>query len=399
MSFGGQMAEVPARGQPRVAVTRLMLTNFRSYGMLDLKVEAQHVVLTGPNGAGKTNVLEALSMLAPGRGLRGVKLGELARHAPGDQTQRPWAVSATLGGPSGDTQLGVGYMPGNDDGGSNGAGVTKRAVRVDGVALSNPAQLAERIRLIWLAPAMDRLFIDGVSERRRFLDRLIASFDPAHARRWGAYEIAMRERLGALRSGAQAAWLKALERTMAEHAVSVSASRLAGVQCLARAMDDQRASLFPRADIALSGTVEALLGRLAAVEVEDEFAATLALSRSTDTESGRTSVGPHLTDFVVRHHDKGREAQACSTGEQKALLIRLILASAALPAPGAPDSPVLLLDEIAAHLDETRRRALFDEIDALKIQTWMTGTDQSAFAALDGRAQFRRVADSQIRPL
>ncbi len=394
MSLGGQIAELPARVPARVAVTRLMLTNFRSYGMLDLKVEAQHVVLTGPNGAGKTNVLEALSMLAPGRGLRGVRLGELARHAPGDQTQRPWAVSATLGGPAGDTQLGVGYMPGGED-----AGATKRSVRVDGVALSNPAQLAERIRLIWLAPAMDRLFIDGVSERRRFLDRLIASFDPAHARRWGAYEIAMRERLGALRSGAQAAWLKALERTMAEHAVSVCASRLAGIQCLTRAMDDQRASMFPRADIALSGTVEAALGRSAAVEVEDEFAAALAISRSNDAESGRTSAGPHLTDFVVRHHDKGREAQACSTGEQKALLIRLILASAALPAPGAPAAPVLLLDEIAAHLDETRRRALFDEIDALKIQTWMTGTDHSAFAALDGRAQFRRVADGQIRPL
>lgn len=394
MSLGGQVAELPVRETARVAVTRLMLTNFRSYGMLDLKVEARHVVLTGPNGAGKTNVLEALSMLAPGRGLRGVKLGELARHAPGDQTQRPWAVSATLGGPSGETQLGVGYMPGLDD-----VGVTKRAVRVDGVALANPAQLAERIRLIWLAPAMDRLFIDGVSERRRFLDRLIASFDPAHARRWGAYEIAMRERLSALRSGAQAAWLKALERTMAEHAVSVSASRLAGVKCLARAMDEQRASMFPRADIALSGSVEAALGRSPAIEVEDAFAATLAGARASDAESGRTSAGPHLTDFVVRHHEKGREAQACSTGEQKALLIRLILASAALPAPGAPDAPVLLLDEIAAHLDETRRRALFDEIDALKIQTWMTGTDQSAFAALDGRAQFRRVADGQIRPL
>lgn len=387
------MAEMPACARAHVAVTRLMLTNFRSYGMLDLKVEAQHVVLTGPNGAGKTNVLEALSMLAPGRGLRGVRLSELARHAPGDETQRPWAVSATLSLPAGETQLGVGYLPGSDD-----AGVTKRAVRIDGVPVSNPAQLAERIRLIWLTPSMDRLFVDGVSERRRFLDRLIASFDPAHARRWGAYEIAMRERLGALRAGAQAAWLNALERTMAEHAVSVSASRLAGVQCLARAMDEQRASAFPRADITLAGNIETLLARSAAVEVEDEFVATLAQSRPSDAESGRTGAGPHLTDFVVRHHEKGREAQDCSTGEQKALLIRLVLASAALPAPGAPETPILLLDEVAAHLDETRRRALFDEVDALKIQTWMTGTDVSAFAPLDGRAQFRRVADGQIRP-
>lgn len=393
MSLGGQIAELPANAQARVAVTRLMLTNFRSYGMLDLKTDAQHVVLTGPNGAGKTNVLEALSMLAPGRGLRGVRLGDLARRMPGDETQRPWAVSATLTGPAGDTQLGVGYMPGNDD-----SSVTKRAVRIDGVPVGNPAQLAERVRLIWLAPSMDRLFVDGVSERRRFLDRLIASFDPAHARRWGAYEIAMRERLGALRAGAQSAWLNALERTMAEHAVSVSASRLAGVQRLSRIMDEQRASAFPRADIALAGKIETLLGSSPAVEVEDLFAANLAQTRSSDIDAGRTSVGPHLTDFVVRHHEKGREAQACSTGEQKALLIRLILASAALPAPGAPEAPILLLDEIAAHLDEVRRRALFDEIDALKIQTWMTGTDASAFVALDGRAQFRRVADGQIRP-
>ena len=392
MSFGGQIAELPANARARVAVTRLMLTNFRSYGMLDLKADAQHVVLTGPNGAGKTNVLEALSMLAPGRGLRGVKLSELARRTPSDETQRPWAVSATLTGPAGDTQLGVGYMPGNDD-----AGVTKRAVRVDGVPVANPSQLAERIRLIWLAPAMDRLFIDGISERRRFLDRLIASFDPAHARRWGAYEIAMRERLGALRAGAQSAWLNALERTMAEYAVSVAASRLAGVQRLSRIMDEQRVSAFPRANIALAGRIESALERSPAVEVEDEFATTLAQSRGGDADAGRTSVGPHLTDFVVRHHEKGREAQACSTGEQKALLIRLILASAALPAPGAPDAPILLLDEVAAHLDEVRRRALFDEIDALGVQAWVTGTDVSAFSALEGRAQFLRVGDGAVR--
>jgi DNA replication and repair protein RecF len=387
------MADVPGCAKAPVAITRLMLTNFRSYGMLDLKVEAQHVVLTGPNGAGKTNVLEALSMLASGRGLRGVKLGELARRAPGEAAQRPWAVSATLSGPEGETQIGVGYMPGSEDGGA-----TKRAVRVDGVPVANPAQLAERVRLIWLTPSMDRLFIDGASDRRRFLDRLIASFDPAHARRWGAYEIAMRERLGALRAGGQTAWLNALERTMAEHAVSVAASRVAGLQNLARAMDQQRVSAFPRADVALAGEVENALERLAAVEVEDAFAEQLAQSRFADLENGRTGLGPHLTDFVVHHHEKGREAQACSTGEQKALLIRLVLASAALPAPGAPEKPIVLLDEIAAHLDETRRRALFDEVEALKIQTWMTGTDVSAFASLDGRAQFRRVADGQIRP-
>jgi DNA replication and repair protein RecF len=393
MSFGGPQAEVSARAEARVAITRLMLTNFRTYGMLDLRVEPSHVVLIGPNGAGKTNVLEAMSMLAPGRGLRGVRLGDLARAAPGEAASRPWAVSATVTASGLETQLGVGYMPGAED-----AGVAKRAVRIDGVPVANPAQLAERVRLIWLTPAMDRLFIEGASERRRFLDRLIAGFDPAHARLWGAYEGAMRERLGALRAGAQSAWLNALERTMAEAGVAVAASRLSGLLALARVMEGQRASLFPRADIAVAGMIEDLLRRAAAVEVEDQFAHMLAQARSSDLEAGRTGVGPHLTDFVVRHREKGREAQSCSTGEQKALLIRLVLAGAALPAPGGLETPVLLLDEVAAHLDEGRRRALFDEVETLGLQAWMTGTDASAFAALTNGAQFYRVADGQIRP-
>jgi DNA replication and repair protein RecF len=209
----------------------------------------------------------------------------------------------------------------------------------------------------------------------------------------------MRERLGALRAGAQAAWLDALERTMAEAAVALAASRLAGLRLLAQTMDGQRASAFPHAEVSLSGAVEDRLASAAAVEVEDQFAALLAAARGTDAEAGRTSVGPHATDFVVRHREKGREAQVCSTGEQKALLIRLILAGAALPAPGVAETPILLLDEIGAHLDEGRRRALFDEIDALGVQAWMTGTDASYFSALDGRAQIRRVADGAIRPI
>jgi DNA replication and repair protein RecF len=394
MSFGGPRLELSPRAAARVAVTRLMLTNFRSYGMLDLRVEPQHVVLVGPNGAGKTNVLEGLSMLAPGRGLRGARLGEMARTAPGEAAGRPWAVAATVTSGGMETQLGVGYMPGGEE-----AGVAKRAVRVDGVPVANPAQLAERVRLIWLTPSMDRLFIEGASERRRFLDRLIAGFDPAHARLWNAYEGAMRERIGALRAGAQAAWLNALERTMAEAAVALGASRLAGLARLERVIEGQRASSFPRADIAIAGAIEHQLACAAAVEVEDAFVGQLAAARAADADAGRTSVGPHLSDFVVRHHGKGREAQACSTGEQKALLIRLILAGATLPAPGGMETPVLLLDEIAAHLDEARRKALFDEVDALGVQAWMSGTDDAAFSALDGRARFYRVADGHVRPL
>ncbi len=393
MKLGGHMAEMPARAVARVAVTRLMLTNFRSYGMLDLRADAHHVVLVGPNGAGKTNVLEALSMFAPGRGLRGARLSDLSRTMPGGASHRPWAVSAALSVGGDDTQIGVGYMPGADEG-----GLTKRSVRIDGVAVASPAHLAERIRLIWLTPAMDRLFVEGASERRRFLDRLIASFDPMHARRWASFETAMRERLGALRASGDAQWLSALERTMAETGIAVAASRMSGVAALSRAMDEQHVSQFPSADISVAGTIEDSLKIKAAVDVEDEYATGLRLARRSDLDASRTGAGPHLTDFVVRHRERGREAQSCSTGEQKALLIRLTLGCAALPAPGAPDAPILLLDEVAAHLDDVRRRALFVEIDALNVQAWMTGTDVAAFTALEGRAQFRRVADGQIRP-
>lgn len=390
---GGQtVAERAAPVKPVSAVTRLMLTNFRSYAGLDLNVDARGVVLTGPNGAGKTNVLEAISMLAPGRGLRGVRLGDLSRAAPGDTTPRPWAVAATVAGEYGETQIGAGYMPGADD-----AAITKRTVRIDGAPAASAAALAERLRLVWLTPAMDRLFVDGASDRRRFLDRLIIGFDPAHARRWSDYETAMRERMSALKNNAARAWLDALERTMAEHGVAVAASRRDGLKRLNETMTAMRASAFPMANVGLEGELENLLDGLPAVEVEDRFVDTLRVRRAQDLEAGRTARGPHATDLIVHHAEKGREARACSTGEQKSLLIRLVLAGVALPSPGAPDVAVLLLDEIAAHLDEVRRRALFDEIEALGVQAWMTGTDASAFAALEGKAQFLRVGDGAVR--
>jgi DNA replication and repair protein RecF len=384
------------RPLPECAVTRLMLTNFRSYGMLDLKCERSHVVLVGPNGAGKTNVLEALSMFAPGRGLRGARLGELSRapaHAGDGTAERPWAISATVSTTGTSFQVGVGFLPGRGEGDA-----AKRTVRMDGVPVAGVAELAQHVRLIWLSPSMDRIFVEGVSERRRFLDRLIASFDPLHARRWNRYETAMRERIGALRTGAGDAWLSALEQTMAETGVAVSASRVAGLSQLAAAMDQQVGTPFPRADMALAGFVEQGLATLAAVDVEDAFIARLRASRGRDLDAGRTHEGPHATDFLVSHREKGRAADSCSTGEQKALLIRLVLASASLPAPGAPEKPVLLLDEVAAHLDETRRRALFDEIEGLGVQAWLTGTEAPLFSGLEGRAQFMRVADGQVRP-
>lgn len=399
MSSSSSVVQAATPVKARVAISRLMLTNFRSYGMLDLRVDASHVVLVGANGAGKTNVLEALSMLAPGRGLRGARLGELSRVPAGGpdsgvRGERPWAVSATIAALGGEQQLGVGYLPGSTEG-----GIPKRTARINGVSVSNVAHLAEYARLIWLSPSMDRLFVEGVSERRKFLDRLISSFDPSHAKRWTQFESAMRERIGALRSGGDRHWIRALERTMSEAAVALAASRLAGTSCLMTAMDCLHASIFPRADVGVSGWMEEALGGRAAIDIEDEYVERLERARDKDLESGRTSDGPHLTDFVVRHRERARLAAMCSTGEQKALLIRLVLGCASLQAPGAPDKPILLLDEIAAHLDEVRRRALFDEIDALNVQAWITGTDAIAFSSLDGRAQFKRVADGQIRPL
>ena len=388
---------IAARPQLQCAVTRLMLTNFRSYGMLDLKCTPAHVVLVGSNGAGKTNLLEALSMFAPGRGLRGAKLGELSRvaaHAAEGAAERPWAISATVSSPESSVQIGVGFLPGQA-----GSDVSKRTVRMDGVPVSGVAELALHVRLIWLSPSMDRIFVEGVSERRRFLDRLIASFDPLHARRWSRYETAMRERIGALRSGAGDSWLSALEQTMAETGVAVSASRVAGLAQLASAMDAQRGTAFPHADVSLAGLVEQGLAVKAAVDVEDAFIARLRANRGRDLDAGRTHEGPHATDFLVSHREKGRAAASCSTGEQKALLIRLVMACASLPAPGAPAKPILLLDEVAAHLDETRRRALFEEIDGLGVQSWLTGTDAPLFSGLEDRAQFMRVADGQVRPM
>lgn len=394
MSSCESLAQAPTRAHERVAVTRLMLTNFRSYGMLDLRLNGSHVALIGPNGAGKTNVLEALSMFASGRGLRGAKLGELARSMPGEASDRPWAVSASFVSTGNEFQVGVGYLPGGAD-----SGTPKRTIRMDGVPINNVSQLAEHVRLIWLSPAMDRLFVEGVSDRRRFLDRLIASFDPTHARRWTQFESAMRERIGALKAGGNNGWLRALERTMAEAAVALAASRLSGVQQLARAIEDLRASSFPRADISIAGSLEGALVNRAAVDVEDEYADALEQARGRDVEAGRTSAGPHLTDFLVRHKEKGRSASDCSTGEQKALLIRLVLGCASMSAPGAPERPILLLDEVGAHLDEMRRRALYDEIDALGVQAWMTGTDAVVFSGLEKRAEFKRVSDGHVRPM
>jgi DNA replication and repair protein RecF len=378
-----------------LAVTRLTLTEFRNYRTLRLQVAPAPVVLTGANGAGKTNLLEALSFLAPGRGLRRARIGEIGRRPTGGQAEGPanWAVAAVVATPDGPVDIGTGRDPESD------AATERRVVRIDGAPARSQNELARLLGVSWLTPEMDRLFIEAASGRRRFLDRLAYGFVPDHASHLAAYERAMRERARLLRDAAapDAAWLAALEHAMAENGVAVAAARRDTVDRLSRSLA-LGTGAFPRPSVAVDGTVERWLDEGPALAAEDRLRALLAGARRQDAEAGGAADGPHRSDLVVHHVGKAMPAALCSTGEQKALLVALVLAAARLQAleRGAP--PLLLLDEIAAHLDEARRAALFDEICALGAQAWMTGTDRRLFDALDDRAQFFTVADGALAP-
>ncbi|MBM3583641.1 MAG: DNA replication/repair protein RecF [Alphaproteobacteria bacterium] len=357
-------------------VARLLLTEFRSWPALALDAGPGMTVLYGPNGAGKTNVLEALSLLAPGRGLRGAGAAELRR----DAGAADWAVAARL-----DTGLGPVDIGTGTDTARTGE---RRRVRIDGKAAAGPARLAAMLSVAWLTPVMDRLFLDGAGARRRFLDRLVFGHDPGHADRLNAYDRALRDRARLLRDGPRdGRWLGALEAAMACHGVAIAASR----REIAERLDAESArgdEAFPRVHVAVDGVVERWLDDAPAVAVEERFAGALAERRGRDAESGGATVGPHRGDLAVRHRVSGRAAARCSTGEQKALLIALLLADARLVARGPRGAPILLLDDVAAHLDRDRRRALFEALAAIGAQAWLTGTDRAAFEALDGHARF-----------
>ena len=365
------------------AVGRLTLANFRSYADLRLETDAQAVVLVGPNGAGKTNILEALSLLTPGRGLRGAARDAYARR-DGDGG---WASAAEASGPLGYCSVGVGAEPG-----ASGA----RKVRIDGAPARGQAALAERLSALWLTPQMDRLFMDGAEDRRRYLDRLAASFDPAHVGRVSGYRNAMRQRLALLKDGhGDDAWLDALEREMAARAIAVAAARLDVAERLDLAAGEGLTA-FPRARIAVDGLAERLLGEGSALEAEDALAARLAADRRRDADAGSTQAGPHRSDLVVVERSSGVAAADGSTGEQKALLASLTLAAARMLTRATGYAPLLLLDEIAAHFDPDRRAALIDEALATGGQVWATGADARQLEALEGRADWRRVESSAI---
>ncbi len=375
-------------------IRRLTLTNFRSYHAAQVSLErAGPIVLTGANGAGKTNLIEAISLLAPGRGLRRATIEELA-FFEGDGS---WAVSAELEGMLGLATLGTGIeAPKAED------LAPTRKYRVDRETAGSAAAFADHLRVVWLTPAMDPLFNGPASERRRFLDRLVLAVDAQHSSRVSALERSLRSRNRLLEeSHSDPHWLDAVEHETAEVAVAVAAARAETVSRLSGALVAAREqnSAFPYAEIALEGWMEKLLPSHSAIEIEDRYRALLKENRARDAAAGRTLDGPHLSDLAVTHAGKGIPASDASTGEQKALLIRLVLAHAGLIKEMTGFAPLLLLDEVVAHLDPTRRAALYDALSALGAQVWMTGADPAAFGDIVGRAQVLEVRGGAVEPM
>ncbi|MFK7839529.1 MAG: DNA replication/repair protein RecF [Bdellovibrionales bacterium] len=370
----------------------LSLSHFRCYGSVRIDdLLSGLIVLHGANGAGKTNVLEAISLLSPGRGLRNAKVMEIQSCDHGDA----WVVAGELATDYGPVKLGTGLDVDSKD------GREKRLIRINGQNARGQSALAEHISCIWLTPQMDRLFLDSSSHRRRFLDRLIFSFDPGHSGRVTRYENAMRQRSRILQDaqgdlGDDVAWVEGLEAQMAETGCAIAAARLDFVGRLQAACEQVASVHFPLATLAAKGSIEEVLMEASALEAEDIFKHNLKESRAKDAITGGAATGPHKSDLFVKYAAKNMSADQCSTGEQKALLIGIILAHAALIKAERGASPILLLDEVAAHLDEERRAALYDLLEDLGAQVWLTGTDANLFTAIEGKAQFFEVAEASV---
>jgi DNA replication and repair protein RecF len=357
-------------------LTRLALTEFRNYAAVTWRPAARIVVIHGPNGSGKTNLLEAVSLLVPGRGLRGARIAELARRG-GDGR---WAVAGRLETPSGPVDIGTGTPP---DGPPE-----RRVFRLDGAAPRSQADLAARVSAVWLTPQMDRLFQEGASGRRRFLDRLVYAVEPSQAREVAAYESAMAQRNRLLAEGrTDPAWLAGLEDAMARHGVAATAARAALVERLNDAPLPARPGGFPQARLGLLCPLAEYLQQAPALMVETWLRQVLAENRGRDAASGSAAIGAHRADMTLADAESGLAAADASTGQQKALLIGVILAHAALLGATRGFAPLLLLDEPAVHLDAARRAALFDALDALPAQVFLTGTDADVFAPLRHRAE------------
>ncbi|HTZ69367.1 MAG TPA: DNA replication/repair protein RecF [Acetobacteraceae bacterium] len=365
------------------AVERLTLTDFRSYTALTWRPEARISVITGANGSGKTNLLEAVSLLAPGRGLRGARIADLARHGGSGR----WAVAARLHDADGVFDLGTGTL---GDGPAE-----RRQFRLDGAEPRNQAEIAARFAAVWLTPQMDGLFQEGASGRRRFLDRLVWALEPAHAREAAAHETAVASRNKLLAARGDPAWLAGLEESIARHAVALAASRRAFIAQLNAA--SLPGGAFPQAALGLADPIADRLGEEPALAVEAWLRGQLAERRVADAAAGATSIGAHRADLTIADAATGLPAARASTGQQKALLLGIILAHAALIAAARGTSPVLLLDEPAVHLDTTRREALFGALVALPGPVFVTGTDADIFVALRRDARFWQAGAGELR--
>jgi DNA replication and repair protein RecF len=373
-------------------IARLTLNNFRSYRMAQVAFGVAPVVLVGPNGAGKTNLLEAISFLSPGRGLRRATLDAVAA-TEGDGS---WAVAAEVEGALGLATLGTGMAaPGPMRDGE------ARKCRIDREPVGSAGAFLAHLNIVWLVPAMDGLFTGPAAERRRFLDRLALAVDAGHATRVNGLERSLRARNRLLDEPApNAQWLDAVEHETAELAVAVAAGRREAVRRLGQALAARRANdLFPAATVALGGWMEDALDGASAVEVEDRYRAVLAANRPRDAAAGRTLDGPHLSDLHVTHAAKGIAAADASTGEQKALLIGLVLAQADLVATLTGHPPVLLLDDVVAYLDPARRHTLYDRLDGLGAQVFMTGADPATFTDSADRAGMFEIAPGRATRL
>ncbi|MEX1180167.1 MAG: DNA replication/repair protein RecF [Cucumibacter sp.] len=374
------------RTPPQRHISRLRLHAFRNYPTAALDLDSRHVVLTGENGAGKTNLLEAISLLSPGRGLRRANFEDLPIHG-GDGA---WAIAATVEGSAAPVDIGTGLAPGGGD--------RPRRVRINGADARLVEELGEHLRILWITPSMDGLFSGPAAERRHFFDRLVSTLIPGHGAELNAYERAMRQRNRLLTENPDSEWLNAIETEMAAHAAAIHFARtdtLAHLAALFRATTD---TAFPSALVELTGLADFESASVVSTALEGAYLDIWKKARNVDRAAARTTIGPHRIDVVVTHVLKRIPAKLCSTGEQKALLVNLVLAHAKLVGQMTGMTPILLLDEIAAHLDAARRRALYQRLDRLGTQCWLTGTDPQLFEPLGNSARRFTVAHGKLAP-
>ncbi len=370
-------------------VKTLKLSSFRNYLALDLKPQSQHniIVITGKNGSGKTNILEAISLLSPGKGIRGCKLSDISN----DSKNSCWHIEADIDGFYGHEQIETWLDPqALEDGRS------KRHVKINDQNIKTQAELTKLLTISWITPQMDQLFISGASTRRKFLDRIVQNFEPSHAKHIMAYEHAMRERARLLKDkNYDINWISVLENNMAEVAIPISASRVQTVEYIEEIMGEIDHP-FPKARMIVDGDIESKMHKVPAVQLEDEFRRSLQKNRGLDSATGRTNVGIHKSDLLVYYKDKNLQADKCSTGEQKSLLLSIFLAEVFAQIKWRGQTPILLLDEVLAHLDENRRDILCQIIKDTKAQTWITGTESEIFVPIKNDSQFFKIDDSKL---